>query len=500
MTGMILAIDQGTTNTKAILVDDEGRPVAEASRAAGIAFPRPGWVEQDPREIWMSVVDAVAECLSTAGRPCIAAVAISNQRESAVAWDRRTGEPIGPLVSWQCRRGSARCDALRREGWAERILQRTGLTLDPMFSASKIAWLLDHCPDGRGRAANGEICVGTVDSWLLWNLTAGRVHRCDLTNASRTLLFDLHALDWDDELLEAFGVPRAALPELAYSSAHFGAVEALGSLAGAPVGAMIGDSHGAMYAHGRYDPGTVKATYGTGSSLMSPLSRALISRRGLSTTIGWADHEPVPAFEGNIYVTGAAVQWARDLLGLEDSESLARLATTAPDTQGVYLVPAFVGLGAPHWDDGARGLVTGLTRGSIREHLARAAIESIAYQIRDVFDVMADESPSPPALLLADGGASRNDMLMQFQADVLGVPVLRNRSTVLSALGAAYLAGLTVGMWASRDEIAALPRPTERFEPRMGADERRERYQGWQDAVARTVFRPGRRAPDDPPA
>lgn len=488
---LILAVDQGTTNTKAVLVDEQGKPVGEASHPVDIEFPQPGWVEQDPRGVWQSVVAAIDGCLNAAGQPSVAAVAISNQRESAVAWERATGEPIGPLVSWQCRRSSAFCEQLRQQGLADKVLQRTGLPLDPMFTASKIRWLLDSVPNGAERAADGEICVGTVDSWLLWNLTGGATHRCDMTNASRTQLFNIHTLDWDDELLAAFGIPRAAMPEIAYSSSHFGETVGVGTLpAGTPIGSMIGDSHGAMYGHGQYQPGAVKATYGTGSSLMSPVEQVVISDHGLSTTVGWADHTPVLALEGNIYVTGAAVQWVRDLLGIEQTEALAELATTVADTQGLYLVPAFVGLGAPHWNDSARGLITGLTRGSSRAHVARAAIESIAYQIRDVFDVMAEESPSTLSVLLADGGASRNDMLMQFQADILGCPVLRNSSTVLSALGAAYLAGLTVGVWSSREEIAALPRPTDRFEPRMDEDTRTALYDGWKAAVSRTLFRP----------
>lgn len=488
---LILAVDQGTTNTKAILVNVKGKPVEEASRPVGIEFPQPGWVEQDPREIWRSVQEAIEGCLTAAGNPAVAAVAVSNQRESAVAWVRRTGEPIGPLVSWQCRRSSAFCEDLRQAGMGPTVLERTGLPLDPMFTASKIRWLLENSSDGQERAADGEICVGTVDSWLLWNLTGGRVHQCDMTNASRTQLFNIHTLDWDDELLEVFGVPRVSLPEVRSSSSHFGDTVALGPLtSGTPVGSLIGDSHGAMYGHGRYEPGTVKATYGTGSSLMSPISEVVISQHGLATTVGWADHEAVRALEGNIYVTGAAVQWMRDLLGIAETEALAELATTVEETQGLYFVPAFVGLGAPHWNDRARGVISGLTRGNGRAHLARAAVESIAYQIRDVFDVMAEESPSPLQVLLADGGASRNDMLMQFQADILGCPVLRNSSMVLSALGAAYLAGLTVGVWTSRGEIAALSRPTHRFEPKMGDGERRDLYEGWREAIARTVFRP----------
>ena len=487
----ILAVDQGTTNTKVILIDSHGNRVSEASEPAGITFPRPGWVEQDPIDIWHSVTTAIEQCLTLANNPAVAAVAVSNQRESAVAWDRITGMPIGPLVSWQCRRSAPLCEQLRNEGYSQPVLDRTGLALDPMFTASKIRWLLDNAENGHKRTTNGEICVGTVDSWLLWNMTGGKAHQCDMTNASRTQLFNIHTLDWDPELLDAFGIPRAALPDVHYSSYLFGETVQIGSLpAGTPIGSMIGDSHGAMYGHGEHRPGTVKATYGTGSSLMTPLSEIVISQHGLSTTIGWADTVPVHALEGNIYVTGAAVQWLRDFLGLDDTADVAALAETVNSPDGLYFVPAFVGLGAPHWDDNARGLITGLTRGSSRAHMARAVIESIAYQIRDVFDVMATESPSGLSVLLADGGASRNDNLMQFQADILGYPVLRNRSTVLSALGAAFLAGLTVGIWASRDEIAALPRQTDRFEPHINASAREALYEGWKQAVYRTTIKP----------
>lgn len=488
---LVLAVDQGTTNTKAILIDSDGHVVAEASQPASISFPVPGWVEQDPVAIWHSVAAAVDQCLNAAGHPKVAAVAISNQRESAVAWDRHTGLPVGPLVSWQCRRSASLCERLRNEGHSQLVLERTGLALDPMFSASKIRWLLDNTPDGHARAANGDIFVGTVDSWLLWNMTGGKLHQCDMTNASRTQLFNIRTLEWDRDLLEIFGVPLPALPTVRYSSYHFGETVRIGALpANTPVGSMIGDSHGAIYGHGQYMPGTVKATYGTGSSLMTPLSEIVVSQHGLSTTIGWADFAPVHALEGNIYVTGASVQWLRDLLGLKETAAVANLADTVDSPEGVYFVPAFVGLGAPHWNDNARGLVTGLTRGSDRAHLARAVIESIAYQIRDVFDVMATESPSGLAVLLADGGASRNDTLMQFQADILGTPVVRNNSTVLSALGAAFLAGQTIGVWASRDDIAALPRQTDRFDPRMSPSARKDAYDGWKHAVSRTTLRP----------
>jgi glycerol kinase len=335
------------------------------------------------------------------------------------------------------------------------------------------------------------LCIGTVDSWLLWNLTGGVRHQCDVTNASRTQLFNLRTLGWDPELLDIYGVPLAALPEVQPSSFLFGETAQVGHLpAGVPIGSLIGDSHGALFGHGGFAPGSVKATYGTGSSLMSPISEVTFSRRGISTTIAWGQPKVVYALEGNIYVTGAAVQWLGDLLGLDQPSQVADLAASVDSAEGVYVVPAFVGLGAPHWDDGARGLVTGLTRGSTAAHLARAVVESIAYQIRDVFEEMGQDTGETLRVLFADGGASRNDLLMQFQADLLGCPVLRNNSTVLSALGAAYLAGLTVGVWASQDEIAALPRSIDQFEPRLTATERESLVAGWRQAIARTLFKP----------
>jgi glycerol kinase len=488
---LILTIDQGTTNTKVLLIDSGGSVLAEASRPVKIEFPQPGWVEQDPVEIWTSVRDAVNECLATAGNPSVAAIAISNQRESAVAWERDTGKPVGPLVSWQCRRSAPICADLRAQGLEDAVRNRTGLTIDPMFSASKMRWLLDNAPNGHERAEQGELCVGTVDSWLLWNFTGGAVHRCDVTNASRTQLFNIHTLEWDPELLQAFGIPLAALPEVQHSSYQFGASVPVGGLAGdTPIGSMVGDSHGALFGHAAFHPGSVKATYGTGSSLMSPISEVTISDSGVSTTIAWGEKSVVHALEGNIYVTGAAVQWLGNLLGFDKPSDAAALAAEVDTTDGLYFVPAFVGLGAPHWNDQATGLVTGITRGTTAAHMARAVVESIAYQIRDVFDAMQHDVGDKLNVLYADGGASRNDLLMQFQADILGCPVLRNNSTVLSALGAAYLAGLTVGVWASKEDIAALPRSTDRFEPKISDSTRGDLYDGWQKAVARTIFDP----------
>lgn len=488
----ILAIDQGTTNTKAILVNQAGLVVRQASRPLTVTYPKPAWVEQDAQAIWQSVRAVIDECLHD--QPEIAAMGISNQRESVVLWERATGQPVGPCVIWQCQRGVPLCQELKAQGLAPLVQARTGLTLDPMFSASKMRWLLDNAPDGHARAAAGELCLGTVDSWLLFNLTGGQVHACDMTNASRTQLFDLHRLQWDDDLLGHFGIPLAALPQVKPSSTIYGETVKLGNLpAGIPIAALIGDSHAALFGHAGFQPGSIKATYGTGSSLMTPTATPITSQNGLATTIAWAQGSQVTyALEGNIYVTGAAVQWLGKLLDLANApQEIERLAASVADTDGVYFVPAFVGLGAPHWNDAARGLITGLTGGTTSAHLARATLESIAYQIRDVFDVMQAESGTELKQLLADGGPSQNALLMQFQADIIGCPVLPSSSPVVSAIGAAYLAGLAVGVWTSLAEIGDLPRPHDTFQPTLSLAERDQRYGGWQAAMQRTIFQPG---------
>jgi glycerol kinase len=486
----ILAIDQGTTNTKALVIDAAGAVVAQASSAPSVSYPQPAWVEQDPLVLWRTVQEAVDQCLQAVDASTLAAVAVTNQRESVMVWERRTGQPIGPCVVWQCQRTAPFCHELRARGLEPLVRKRTGLTIDPMFSASKARWLLDHTADGHRRAERGELCLGTVDSWVLWNLTGGQVHACDMTNASRTQLFDLRRLQWGDELLAVFGVPRAALPEVKPSSFIYGETAPTGRLpGGVPIASLIGDSHGALFGHAGFQPGSIKATYGTGSSLMTPTRAPVMSEHGLSTTIAWAREQATYALEGNIYVTGAAVQWLGQFLGLDDpAQDVAALARRVANTGGVYFVPAFVGLGAPHWNGAARGLITGLTHGTTPAHLARAALEAIAYQIRDVFDLMSAESGAPLQVLMADGGASCNDTLMQFQADIIGRPVVRSLSSDVSALGAAYLAGLAVGLWSWESEIEKLPRPSDRFEPRLSDSARAELYAGWKKAIARTLF------------
>ncbi|MCC6167565.1 MAG: glycerol kinase GlpK [Caldilineaceae bacterium] len=497
----ILGIDQGTTNTKVLRVNAAGEVIGRSSQPLDVCYPQPAWVEQDPLALWQSIQAALEACLVDADPARIAAIAVTNQRESVVLWERAGGRPLGPCVVWQCRRSAAFCQELQARGLEPMLHQRTGLTIDPLFSAGKMRWLLDHTPNGHSRAANGELCLGTVDSWVLWNLTGGKVHGCDMTNASRTQLFNLHTLAWDEDLLALFGIPAATLPTVQCSDAIFGETVPLGRLPGGiPIAALIGDSHAALFGHAGFRHGAIKATYGTGSSLMTPMPRPILSSHGLSTTVAWAMEQPAAqaegqtgaqaayALEGNISVTGAAVQWLGQLLGLANpAQDVAQLAAQTEDAGGVYFVPAFVGLGAPHWHAAARGLITGLTRGSGAGQLARATLDSIVYQVRDVFEAMQAEAGSTLEILLADGGASRNDQLMQFQADILGVPVLRSTSADVSALGAVYLAGLAVGAWSSLEEIAALPRGHDRFDPHMTAERRAALIAGWQQAVAQAV-------------
>lgn len=485
----LLAIDQGTTNTKVIIVDSLGKELAQALRPVEISFPKPAWVQQDALQIWQSVTEALNDCLSKT-KFTLSAIGISNQRESVLIWERKTGKPLGPVITWQCRRTTTFCEELERQGLTDVLHKKTGLTVDPLFSASKARWLLDNCPNGQALAEAGEICIGTVDSWLLYKLTGHSAHKTDYTNASRTQLFNLQSLDWDDELLKIFKIPRVALPELLPSSAHFGdTIQIAEVTAGIPISSMIGDSHAALFGQAGFQKGSLKATYGTGSSLMTASTELIHSDQGLSSTIAWAHPQGVSyALEGNISSTGAAIAWLVELLGLESPSALTDLAQTVESAEGVSFVPAFVGLGAPYWNHKARGTLSGLTRGSSRAHIARAGLESIAYQIKDVFDLMAKETQSELKQLLADGGATSNSFLMQLQADVLGVSVLRNRSEHLSALGAAYLAGLNIGIYKNLADIAALPRQFDKFEPQSSKASREEGYKHWQSAIQRTLF------------
>jgi len=498
----ILAIDQGTTNTKALLVDREGRIVHRESAPLEILQPKPGFVEQDPLVLWQSVVEAAAACAHHAKREdrLIAGIAISNQRETAVTWRRAAGEstvagePVCNAISWQCRRSEAVCARLREQaGFIQAV---SGLPLDPLVSASKWAWVFEQRPELRAQAEAGDLRIGTVDSWLCYNLTAGDVHATDHTNASRTALLSLESLSWNAELLEAFQIPIAALPEVRPSSGGFGNCAGIPELEGVPIVAMIGDSHAALAGHGCYLPGTVKATYGTGSSLMMLTPGLVAEAENLARTVAWSAADGAHfALEGNIAMSGAAVQWVGEFLGLAHPiEDAATLAMTVTDAGGLVFVPAMVGLGAPHWDSAARGLMTNVERSHTGAHLARAAIDAIALQVADVLEAMEEAAKVKLPVLLADGGATRNDTLMQMQADMIGRPVHRSQREDLSALGAAFLGGLALGWWRDAEELAALPQSTQKFEPRMDARER-ERLRGmWKLAVRRARLQAERAA------
>lgn len=481
--GFILAIDQGTTNTKVVVVDPSGKIHAQASVPMEVTYPRSGWAEQSAPAIWQSVQGVIAQAAAAAPGP-IAALAISNQRETVVVWDARTGEPIAPAITWQCRRSAEKCQALRLAGHAETIADRTGLALDPLFPAGKIAWLLDNVPGARTRAQAGQLRAGTVDAWLLWNLTGGRMHATDHSNASRTQLFSTRTLDWDEELCRLFDVPPSLLPRVMRSDSHFGDIAegATALPAGTPVRAMVGDSHAALYGHAIFEPGSVKATYGTGSSLMTLTPRRITSQNGLSGTIAWSTGSGVAyALEGNISVSGQAAAFMAQLLGLADAAELSKLASSVSDTNGVAFVPALVGLGAPHWRDDVRGLVSGLSLGTRPAHLARAALEAIAFQVADVFAAMEADLGTELTALSVDGGASRNDFLMQFQADILDRPVLRGDVAELSAIGAANLALHGLGVKREQEAVSV------RFEPQMSAQTRQESLAKWHAALRQTL-------------
>jgi glycerol kinase len=482
MPDFILAIDQGTTNTKALLVDQHGRPLFRASSPIGLYTPSLGCIEQDLLEIWQSVLNVIDSCVAHAGPSSIEAVAITNQRETAAAWDRTTGVPIVNAISWQCRRSSDICASLATH--SDFINQTTGLSLDPLLSATKWSWLLQHNVDLEPRASAGEICFGTIDSWLLYKLTGGAFHVTDHSNASRTALLNLHSLDWDPQLLSLFSIPSAALPTLVSSAGMIGSVTAIPALIGVPIVSSIGDSHAASAGHGSFSIGSVKATYGTGSSLMTLAPFLPSSSPQLARTVAWTiDGIPQYAYEGNITMTGSAIQWIGEFLGLSDpvSDTFA-LATSVPHSAGVCFVPAMAGLGAPYWSASARGTITGLDRSSTRAHLARAAVNSIAFQIADVFGAMQAASRVPLATLQADGGATRNDALMQFQSDVLGLPVHRSSCEDLSALGAAWLAGHALNWWPRISDLESLRQPATEFQPGVFDT---AQYNDWKLAVAR---------------
>jgi glycerol kinase len=492
MARYVMALDQGTTSSRAILFDARGAVVAIDQHEFTQHFPQPGWVEHDAEEIWETQLRAARGVLRAARASAadVAAIGITNQRETTVVWDRRTGRAIHRAIVWQSRQTADLCAALRSRGLEDEVRRRTGLVIDAYFSGTKVRFILDAVPGAQARAERGELAFGTIDSWLLYRLTGGRVHATEPSNASRTMLYDIHACEWSERLLAELRIPRALLPEVRDSSGAFGEADPEWLGAAVPIAGMAGDQQAALFGQGCFTPGSAKNTYGTGCFLlMNTGSEAPVSKSGLVTTIAWGIGGRVEyAIEGSIFVAGAAVQWLRDGLGLvasaAESEAAAR---SVEDTGGVYLVPAFVGLGAPYWDERARGILVGLTRGTTRAHLIRAALEAIAYQSRDVVECFTADAGLALDALRVDGGACRNDFLMQFQADLLGVPVRRPPVLEVTALGAAALAGLAVGFWPDRSALAAATgEGAVCFEPRMSAERRERLYAGWKRAVARS--------------
>ena len=491
----ILAIDQGTTSSRAMLFDRAGRIRGMAQQEFPQYYPQPGWVEHDAGEIWDSVLQVIRAVLSEAGVPAshIAAIGITNQRETTVVWDRHTGEPIYRAIVWQSRQTADICEAIKQAGLEATIRAKTGLVVDAYFSASKIQWLLDHVPGARQKAENGDLLFGTIDTWLVWKLSGGRAHVTDYSNASRTLLYNIHELSWDRELLRMFKVPASMLPDVCASSGVVAETDPALFGAAIPIAGIAGDQQAALFGQSCFEPGMAKNTYGTGCfMLLNTGSRAVESQNGLLTTIAWGmDGRVEYALEGSIFIAGAAVQWLRDELAIlnhsAESESLAQQLSSS---EGVYLVPAFVGLGAPYWDSEVRGALFGLTRGTRREHFVRAALESMAYQTRDVLSAMQDDSGLELKSLRVDGGAAANNFLMQFQADILGVPVQRPEVHETTALGAAYLAGLAVGFWQDQQQISENWAVNRRFVPQMPETEREALYAGWRRAIeAARAFR-----------
>jgi glycerol kinase len=486
----ILALDQGTTSSRAILFDRRGDVAAVAQREFPQIFPKPGWVEHDPKEIWASQIAVAIEALARAHASAkdVAAIGITNQRETTVVWDRATGEPVCNAIVWQDRRTADRCDRLKADGYEDFVRQRTGLVIDAYFSGTKLAWILDNVEGARAKASEGRLAFGTIDSWLVWQLTGGRIHVTDVSNASRTMLFNIHTLAWDEDLLVMLGIPPGLLPEVRASSEVYGPVAGGLGLDGVPVAGIAGDQQAALFGQMCVRPGMAKNTYGTGCFLLQNTGeRPVASANRLLTTVAWkVGGRTAYALEGSVFIGGAVVQWLRDGLGIiRQSADVEPLAASVPDNGGVYLVPAFAGLGAPHWDAYARGTIVGLTRGSTAGHIARAAVESIAYQVGDLLEAVHRDAGIELGELRVDGGAARNDLLMQFQADLLGVPVVRPTVTETTAIGAAYLAGLATGFWGSSEDIAKQWSAERRFEPSMAAPDV-ERLRGrWHDALGR---------------
>lgn len=491
MSGYLMALDQGTTSSRCIIFDDDEKIVAVAQQEFPNYFPAPGWVEHDPREIWNSQLTVMRQAISKAGLSAsdIAAIGITNQRETTIIWDRRTGEPVYNAIVWQCRRTADYCDELKAQGLTDKIRSKTGLIIDSYFSATKIKWILDNIPGVRQRAERGELMFGTVDTWLIYNLTGGRVHATDPSNASRTMLFNIRNMCWDSELLELFGIPKPMMPQVLPSSGLFGytAPELLGG--SVAIAGVAGDQQAALFGQCCFEAGEVKNTYGTGGfMLMNTGTKPVFSQNGLLTSIAWSmGGKTCYALEGSVFICGAAVQWLRDGLGLiAGAAESEQIAASIPDSDGVYFVPAFVGLGAPYWDAYARGALFGLTRATGRAHVVRAVLESMAYQTVDVLELMQKEAGVSLTSLRVDGGACANNLLLDFQADISGLPIIRPACIETTALGAANLAGLAVGVFGSADQIAQKWRVERRFDPHMNSSERVQRMAGWHKAVSRT--------------
>ena len=487
----ILALDQGTTSSRAIVFDKDGAIRAVAQKEFTQIFPNAGWVEHDPQEIWASQIGVAVEALGRAQvRPKdVAAIGITNQRETTIVWDRDTGEPVYNAIVWQDRRTADYCEKLKAQGAGETIQAKTGLLIDAYFSASKIRWILDNVAGAKARADAGKLAFGTVDSWLVWKLTARGRHITDVSNASRTMLFNIHTLQWDDELLKLFGIPASMLPEVRSSSESYGTVSDSLGIESVPIAGIAGDQQAALFGQMCRQPGMSKNTYGTGCFLLQNIGTTPTrSKQQLVTTVAWQIAGRTEyALEGSVFIGGAVVQWIRDGLGLiRTAAEIEPLAASVSDNGGVYLVPAFAGLGAPHWDPYARGTIVGITRGTSAGHLARAALESIAYQVADLLDAMSADAGIPLKELRVDGGASTNNVLMQFQADLLGVPVVRPAVTETTALGAAYLAGIAVGFWKSADEVSGQWKVDRRFEPAMAKKDAAALRARWTEALQRS--------------
>ncbi len=488
----IMALDQGTTSSRAIIFNYNGTIISTASKEFRQIYPQPGWVEHNPAEIWSSQIEVAKDALDKAGLKAanIAAIGITNQRETTIVWDKKTSKPVCNAIVWQCRRTAPLCDQLKKKGLADIIQKKTGLVVDAYFSGTKVKWILDNVNGVREKAKKGEVLFGTVDSWIIWNLTKGKTHVTDYTNASRTMLFNIYNLDWDEEILAELDIPREMLPKVLSSSHIYGHTNKEIFGAGIPISGDAGDQQAALFGQACYEPGMAKNTYGTGCFILMNTGEKIVpSRNGLLTTIAWGVNGKVEyALEGSIFIAGAVVQWLRDEIGLiKTSDEIEKYALKVEDTHGVYLVPAFVGLGAPYWDMYARGIIVGLTRGAKKEHILRAAEEAIAYQSRDVLEVIQKDSGINLKKLKVDGGAVRDNFLMQFQSDILGVPVVRPQIAETTALGAAYLAGLAVGFWKDKDEIAQKWKVDKEFSPNMEEKTKEDLYKGWKKAVSRSL-------------